>query len=110
MTPDQHASVRYLAGGVPAAIDFYTTHPGFTPNTSAAPAFAGGVAISLMFGQDVRQWPVVDHHHFGRRAQHVGQVDVVEPGVLQVGAGQNGPLHRRPRRQPVPTGPPAGQP
>jgi catechol 2,3-dioxygenase-like lactoylglutathione lyase family enzyme len=38
--PDQHASVRYLVDDVQAAIDFYTTHLGFTLNTSAAPAFA----------------------------------------------------------------------
>jgi catechol 2,3-dioxygenase-like lactoylglutathione lyase family enzyme len=41
MTPDQYASVRDLAGDVQATIDFYTTHPGFTPNTRPAPAFAG---------------------------------------------------------------------
>jgi catechol 2,3-dioxygenase-like lactoylglutathione lyase family enzyme len=38
--PDQYASVRYLVEDVQAAIDFYTTHLGFTVNTSAAPAFA----------------------------------------------------------------------
>jgi len=37
---DQYASVRYLVTDVQAAIDFYTTHLGFTLNTSAAPAFA----------------------------------------------------------------------
>lgn len=40
MTPDQYASVRYLAGDVQAAIGLCTTRLGFTPNTSAAPAFA----------------------------------------------------------------------
>ena len=39
-TSDQYASVRYLVGDVQAAIDFYTTHLGFTLNMSAAPAFA----------------------------------------------------------------------
>ncbi|MEV4198311.1 VOC family protein [Micromonospora globbae] len=39
-TPDQHASVRYIVDDVQAAIDFYTTHLGFTLNTSAPPAFA----------------------------------------------------------------------
>ena len=39
-TPDQHASVRYLVDDVQAAIDFYTSHLGFTVNSSAAPAFA----------------------------------------------------------------------
>lgn len=38
--PDQYASVRYLVSDVQAAIDFYTTHLGFTLNMSAAPAFA----------------------------------------------------------------------
>jgi catechol 2,3-dioxygenase-like lactoylglutathione lyase family enzyme len=38
--PHQYASVRYLVDDVQAAIDFYTTHLGFTLNTSAAPAFA----------------------------------------------------------------------
>ncbi|HEX5994385.1 MAG TPA: VOC family protein [Jiangellales bacterium] len=37
---NQYASVRYLVNDVQAAIDFYTTHLGFTLNTSAAPAFA----------------------------------------------------------------------
>ena len=39
-TPDQYASVRYVVDDVQAAVDFYTTHLGFTVNTSAAPAFA----------------------------------------------------------------------
>jgi catechol 2,3-dioxygenase-like lactoylglutathione lyase family enzyme len=39
-TIDQYASVRYLVDDVQGAIDFYTTHLGFTLNTSAAPAFA----------------------------------------------------------------------
>jgi catechol 2,3-dioxygenase-like lactoylglutathione lyase family enzyme len=37
---DKYASVRYLVDDVQAAVDFYTTHLGFTVNTSAAPAFA----------------------------------------------------------------------
>jgi catechol 2,3-dioxygenase-like lactoylglutathione lyase family enzyme len=45
--PDQYASVRYLVTDVPAAIDFYTTHLGFTLNTSAAPAFADVVRGQL---------------------------------------------------------------
>ena len=39
-TPDQYASVRYLVEDVQTAVDFYTTHLGFTVNTNAAPAFA----------------------------------------------------------------------
>ena len=38
--PDQYASVRYLVDDVRTAVDFYTTHLGFTLNTSAAPGFA----------------------------------------------------------------------
>lgn len=37
---DQYASVRYIVDDVQAAIDFYTTHLGFTLNTNPAPAFA----------------------------------------------------------------------
>jgi catechol 2,3-dioxygenase-like lactoylglutathione lyase family enzyme len=33
-------NVRYMVDDVAAAIDFYTTHLGFTLNMSAAPAFA----------------------------------------------------------------------
>jgi len=36
---EQYANVRYLVDDVQAAVDFYTTHLGFTVNTSA-PAFA----------------------------------------------------------------------
>lgn len=39
-TQDQYASVRYIIDDVQAAIDFYTTHFGFTLHTNAAPAFA----------------------------------------------------------------------
>ncbi|MFC8242212.1 VOC family protein [Streptomyces chartreusis] len=37
---DEYVSVRYLVDDVQAAADFYTTHLGFTLNSSAAPAFA----------------------------------------------------------------------
>ena len=33
-------NVRYMVDDVAAAVDFYTTHFGFTVNMSAAPAFA----------------------------------------------------------------------
>ncbi|WP_328875528.1 VOC family protein [Streptomyces sp. NBC_00287] len=39
-THDEYVSVRYLVDDVQAATDFYTTHLGFTLNSSAAPAFA----------------------------------------------------------------------
>jgi catechol 2,3-dioxygenase-like lactoylglutathione lyase family enzyme len=37
---DGTVNVRYMVHDVPAAIDFYTTHFGFTLNTAALPAFA----------------------------------------------------------------------
>ena len=39
-TPEQFASVRYLVDDVQAAVDFYTTHLGFTLRSHPAPAFA----------------------------------------------------------------------
>ena len=41
MTTDaQLASVRYIVDDVPAAVDFYTTHLGFTLRSNPAPGFA----------------------------------------------------------------------
>ncbi|MFN8525793.1 MAG: VOC family protein [Chloroflexota bacterium] len=37
------ASVRYLVSDVPAAVDFYTRHLGFTVELDASPAFAAVV-------------------------------------------------------------------
>jgi catechol 2,3-dioxygenase-like lactoylglutathione lyase family enzyme len=37
--PDDIVSVRYMVGDVPAAVDFYTTHFGFTVGINS-PAFA----------------------------------------------------------------------
>jgi catechol 2,3-dioxygenase-like lactoylglutathione lyase family enzyme len=37
---DERVSVRYIVDDVPAAIDFYTSHLGFTVLNSMAPAFA----------------------------------------------------------------------
>jgi catechol 2,3-dioxygenase-like lactoylglutathione lyase family enzyme len=37
---DSTVNVRYMVDDVQAAIDFYTTHFGFTVNTAAVPAFA----------------------------------------------------------------------
>lgn len=38
--PDQTVSVRYMVDDVQAAIDFYSSHLGFTVRTTAVPAFA----------------------------------------------------------------------
>ena len=40
MSIDSTVNVRYMVDDVQAAIDFYTTHFGFTLNTAALPAFA----------------------------------------------------------------------
>jgi catechol 2,3-dioxygenase-like lactoylglutathione lyase family enzyme len=40
MITDELVNVRYMVDDVQAAIDFYTTHLGFTVCRSAAPAFA----------------------------------------------------------------------
>jgi catechol 2,3-dioxygenase-like lactoylglutathione lyase family enzyme len=39
-TPEQYASVRYVVDDVQAAVDFYTTHLGFTTDLNAAPILA----------------------------------------------------------------------
>jgi catechol 2,3-dioxygenase-like lactoylglutathione lyase family enzyme len=39
-SPEDMVSVRYMVDDVQAAIDFYTSHLGFTLRFSAAPAFA----------------------------------------------------------------------
>jgi catechol 2,3-dioxygenase-like lactoylglutathione lyase family enzyme len=44
---DELVSVRYMVDDVQAAIDFYTTHFGFTVRSSAAPAFADVVRGNL---------------------------------------------------------------
>jgi catechol 2,3-dioxygenase-like lactoylglutathione lyase family enzyme len=38
--PDSTVNVRYMVDDVQAAVDFYTTHLGFSLRSSAAPAFA----------------------------------------------------------------------
>jgi catechol 2,3-dioxygenase-like lactoylglutathione lyase family enzyme len=47
MPTDELVNVRYIVDDVAAAIDFYTTHFGFTVLTSAAPAFADVVRGNL---------------------------------------------------------------
>ncbi len=47
MLSDNTVNVRYMVDDVPAAIDFYTNHFGFTVRTSALPAFADVTRGSL---------------------------------------------------------------
>jgi catechol 2,3-dioxygenase-like lactoylglutathione lyase family enzyme len=44
---DNLVNVRYLVDDVQAAVDFYTTHLGFTVRSSAAPAFADVIRGNL---------------------------------------------------------------
>src|SRR5829696_8073825 len=45
--PEQLVNVRYMVDDVEAAVDFYTTHFGFTVHSNAAPAFADVVRGNL---------------------------------------------------------------
>jgi catechol 2,3-dioxygenase-like lactoylglutathione lyase family enzyme len=45
--PDELVNVRYMVDDVDQAVDFYTTHFGFTLRSSAAPAFADVVRGNL---------------------------------------------------------------
>ncbi len=39
-SPEQMVSIRYMVDDVKSAVDFYTSHLGFTLRSTAAPAFA----------------------------------------------------------------------
>jgi catechol 2,3-dioxygenase-like lactoylglutathione lyase family enzyme len=45
--PDKLVNVRYMVDNVEKAVDFYTTHFGFTLGSSAAPTFADVVRGNL---------------------------------------------------------------
>ena len=45
--PDEIVNVRYMVDDVETAVDFYTTHFGFTVRSNAAPAFADVVRGNL---------------------------------------------------------------
>jgi catechol 2,3-dioxygenase-like lactoylglutathione lyase family enzyme len=45
--PDQLVNVRYMVDDVDSAVDFYTTHFGFTVRSNHAPAFADVVRGNL---------------------------------------------------------------
>jgi catechol 2,3-dioxygenase-like lactoylglutathione lyase family enzyme len=72
----QYASVRYLVSDVQAAVDYYTTHLGFTLNMSAAPAFADVVRGPLRLlltgptSSGARATPT-DHTSAGRNRIHL---------------------------------------
>lgn len=47
MSAEETVNVRYMVDDVAAAIDFYTTHLGFTLQTNAPPAFADATRGNL---------------------------------------------------------------
>ena len=47
MSDDEYGSIRYIVQDVQAAIDFYTTHLGFTVRSHPAPPFADVTRGSL---------------------------------------------------------------
>jgi len=61
---DQIVNVRYMVDDVAAAVDFYTTHFGFTVLTSALPAFAdvarGNLRLLLSGPQSSAGRPMAD--------------------------------------------------
>jgi len=61
---DPTVNVRYMVDDVAAAIDFYTTHFGFTVRTSALPAFAdvtrGNLRLLLSGRQSSAGRPMAD--------------------------------------------------
>jgi catechol 2,3-dioxygenase-like lactoylglutathione lyase family enzyme len=47
VSTDETVNVRYMVDDVAAAVDFYTTHLGFKPQTSVLPAFADVIRGNL---------------------------------------------------------------
>jgi catechol 2,3-dioxygenase-like lactoylglutathione lyase family enzyme len=64
MTDPTTVNVRYLVDDVAAAVDFYTTHFGFEPLTTALPAFAdvarGNLRLLLSGPQSSAGRPMAD--------------------------------------------------
>ena len=67
--PDSTVNVRYMVDDVEAAVDFYTTHLGFTLRSSAAPAFAdillGNLRLLLSGPRSSAGRPMPDGTHPG---------------------------------------------
>ena len=67
--PDGTVNVRYMVDDVEAAVDFYTTHLGFTLRSSAAPAFAdillGNLRLLLSGPKSSAGRPMPDGTHPG---------------------------------------------
>jgi len=71
-SPEDMVNVRYMVDDVQAAIDFYTSHLGFTLHTDAAPAFAdvtcGNLRLLLAGPRSSAGRPMPD----GRKSQAGG--------------------------------------
>ena len=65
--PDSTVNVRYMVDDVEAAVDFYTTHLGFSLRSSAAPAFAdvlrGNLRVLLSGPKSSAGRPMPDGTH-----------------------------------------------
>ena len=111
--PDEYASVRYVVDDVPAAVDFYTTHLGFTLNTNPAPAFADvvrGPLRLLLSGpatSGARATPA-DAAGAGRNRIHL-IVDDLDAEIARLPARRPG-FRQRPRRRAGRAPDPAGRP
>jgi catechol 2,3-dioxygenase-like lactoylglutathione lyase family enzyme len=89
---DEYASVRYVVDDVQAAIDFYTTHLGFTLRMSAAPAFGDVVRGPLRLllsgpaSSGARNTPA-EYATAGRNRIHLGCDDLDAEIARLRGAG-----------------------
>ena len=90
METSDFASVRYLVDDVDAAIEFYTTHLGFTLSMSAAPAFADvrrGPLRLLLSGEKssgARATPPDLARSAGRNRIHL-EYDDLEAEIVRLG-------------------------
>ena len=103
-SPEQMVNVRYMVDDVQAAVDFYTSHLGFTVRTSAAPAFAdvtrGNLRLLLAGPASSAGRPMPD----GRKPGPGGwnRIHLIVPDIQQRGgpaARRGGELPQRDRQR-----------
>jgi catechol 2,3-dioxygenase-like lactoylglutathione lyase family enzyme len=82
-SPEEMVNVRYMVDDVQAAIDFYTSHLGFSLRSSAAPAFAdvtrGNLRLLLAGPESSAGRPMPD----GRRPEPGGwnRIHLIVPDI-----------------------------
>src|SRR5258708_5243467 len=82
-SPEEMVNVRYMVDDVQAAIDFYTSHLGFSLRSSAAPAFAdvtrGNLRLLLAGPESSAGRPMPD----GRRPEPGGwnRIHLIVPAI-----------------------------